>query len=61
MCFRNRERADFTTPNFTMLEWYRAGEPTKVDRGCMGLLARTVTAAGSRDLSFAANRVVRGA
>ncbi len=51
--FRNRERGRLHHPEFTMLEWYRAGEPyQRLIEDCMGLLARTVTAAGSRDLSF---------
>ena len=51
--FRNRERGRLHHPEFTMLEWYRAAEPyQRLIEDCMGLLARTVTAAGSRDLSF---------
>ncbi len=51
--FRNRERGRLHHPEFTMLEWYRAGEPyQRLIEDCMGLLARTVAAAGSRDLSF---------
>jgi elongation factor P--(R)-beta-lysine ligase len=51
--FRNRERGRLHHPEFTMLEWYRAGEPyQRLVEDCMGLLARTVAAAGSRDLSF---------
>ena len=51
--FRDRERGRLHLPEFTMLEWYRAGEPyQRLIEDCMGLLARTVTAAGSRDLSF---------
>ena len=51
--FRNRERGRLHHPEFTMLEWYRAGEPyQRLIEDCMGLLARTVTAAGRRDLSF---------
>jgi lysyl-tRNA synthetase class 2 len=52
--FRNRERGRLHHPEFTMLEWYRAGEPyQRLIEDCMGLLARTVAAAGSRDLRFA--------
>jgi lysyl-tRNA synthetase class 2 len=52
--FRNRERGKLHHPEFTMLEWYRAGEPyQRLIEDCMGLLARTVAAAGSRDLRFA--------
>ena len=51
--FRNRERGPLHHPEFTMLEWYRAGEPyQRLIEDCMGLLARTVAAAGSRDLRF---------
>ena len=51
--FRNRERGRLHHPEFTMLEWYRAGEPyQRLIEDCMGLLACTVTAAGSRDLRF---------
>ena len=51
--FRNRERGRLHHPEFTMLEWYRAREPyQRLIEDCMGLLARTVTAAGSRDLRF---------
>jgi elongation factor P--(R)-beta-lysine ligase len=51
--FRNRQRGKLHHPEFTMLEWYRAGEPyQRLVEDCMGLLARTAAAAGSRDLSF---------
>ncbi|HMF05769.1 MAG TPA: EF-P lysine aminoacylase EpmA [Methylocella sp.] len=51
--FRNRQRGRLHHPEFTMLEWYRAGEPyQRLVEDCMGLLARTVAAAGGRDLSF---------
>jgi elongation factor P--(R)-beta-lysine ligase len=51
--FRNRERGRLHHPEFTMLEWYRADAPyQRLIEDCMGLLARTVTAAGSRDLRF---------
>ncbi len=51
--FRNRDQGKLHHPEFTMLEWYRAGEPyQRLVEDCMGLLARTVAAAGSRDLCF---------
>ncbi len=51
--FRNRERGRLHHPEFTMLEWYRTGEPyQRLVEDCMGLIARTAAAAGSRDLSF---------
>jgi len=51
--FRNRERGKLHHPEFTMLEWYRAGEPyQRLIEDCMGLLARAVAAGGSRDLRF---------
>jgi len=51
--FRNRERGRLHHPEFTMLEWYRAGETYhRLVEDCMGLLARAAAAAGSRDLCF---------
>jgi len=51
--FRNRERGRLHHPEFTMLEWYRTGEPyQRLVEDCMGLITRTAAAAGSRDLSF---------
>ncbi len=51
--FRNREIGRLHHPEFTMLEWYRAGAPyQRLIEDCMGLLARAVAAAGSRDLRF---------
>ncbi len=50
--FRNRERGRLHHPEFTLLEWYRAGEPyQRLFEDCAGLLAQAAAAAGSRDLS----------
>lgn len=51
--FRNRERGALHHPQFTMLEWYRAGEPwDQLMSDCGDLLATAASAAGAGHLSF---------
>jgi lysyl-tRNA synthetase class 2 len=51
--FRNRERGALHAPEFTMVEWYRAGDSYQVLMSdCAAVLAQTATAAGMRHLSF---------
>lgn len=50
--FRNRERSALHHPEFTMLEWYRAGEPYEVLMAdCTALLRLAAEAAGVTELS----------
>jgi lysyl-tRNA synthetase class 2 len=51
--FRNRERAALHAPEFTMVEWYRAGEPYQtLMADCAAVVAQAATAADTRYLSF---------
>src|SRR5579862_2077634 len=51
--FRNRERGALHAPEFTLLEWYRAGEPYQaLMADCTAILAQAAEAAGTRHLSF---------
>lgn len=51
--YRNRERGPLHHPEFTMLEWYRAGETYQaLMDDCAGLLALAAKAAGRDVLSY---------
>ena len=52
-CFRDRERSALHSPEFTMLEWYRAGEPYEaLMEDCAALLRVAVEAAGTGRLVY---------
>jgi lysyl-tRNA synthetase class 2 len=51
--FRNRERGRLHHPEFTMLEWYRAGEPyERLMADCAEILQVTAEASGRRAWSW---------
>ncbi|MFN3521733.1 MAG: EF-P lysine aminoacylase EpmA [Phenylobacterium sp.] len=51
--WRNRERGPLHHPEFTMLEWYRAGEPyERLMEDCAALLSLAAETAGSRAFTF---------
>jgi len=51
--FRNRERGPLHHPEFTMLEWYRAGVPyTDLMADCADLLALAAETAGTRRFAY---------
>jgi lysyl-tRNA synthetase class 2 len=51
--FRNRERGALHHPEFTMLEWYRAGEPYQaLMDDCAALMMKAASAAGTKQFAF---------
>jgi lysyl-tRNA synthetase class 2 len=51
--FRNRERGALHSPEFTMVEWYRVGEPLEtLMRDCAEMLVTGAEAAETRTLRF---------
>ncbi len=51
--FRNRERGALHHPEFTMIEWYRAGEPySTLMRDCAALVRTAAEITGRREFNF---------
>jgi elongation factor P--(R)-beta-lysine ligase len=51
--FRNRERGALHHPEFTLVEWYRVGEPYQtLMADCAAIIAAAARAAGTRQLRF---------
>ncbi|WP_018262833.1 EF-P lysine aminoacylase EpmA [Methylobacterium sp. WSM2598] len=51
--YRNRERGPLHHPEFTLVEWYRAGDGCEaLMRDCAALLARAAEAAGAERLRY---------
>ena len=51
--FRDRERGDLHLPEFTMLEWYRAGVPYEaVIDDCLNVIADAARIAGTASFSY---------
>ena len=51
--FRNRERGALHHPEFTLIEWYRAGEPYEtLMHDCAAILAQAADAAGVGEFTF---------
>jgi lysyl-tRNA synthetase class 2 len=51
--FRNRERGALHAPEFTLVEWYRAGEPYQaLMADCAAILPKAAEVAGTKEFRF---------